>query len=182
MVQIAWTTPATYTDGSVLTAAMLNLIRDNLNETAPAKITANSQWLISTGANSLVARDLKVGTVPAQQATTSTAYVDLTTAGPVVTVNSGTRAMVFMTTQGWNAVAGDMAIMAYALSGATVLAASTISRLLIESSQVNDTMRVTVLDFKHDLTPGSNTFTAKYKSAFGGQATFSDRELTVMAL
>ncbi len=49
---MAWTAPITFTSGSVLTAAQLNTyLRDNLNETAPAKFTAAGQLFVSTAAN-----------------------------------------------------------------------------------------------------------------------------------
>jgi len=50
---MAWSSPATYTTGQVVTAADLNLVRDNLLQTAPAKVTTAGDILVATGANAL---------------------------------------------------------------------------------------------------------------------------------
>ena len=51
---MAWTTPRTYTTGEVITAAILNAhIRDNFNETAPAKVTTAGDIVYATAANTL---------------------------------------------------------------------------------------------------------------------------------
>lgn len=51
---MAWTTPRTYTTGELVTAAILNThVRDNLLETAPAKITNIGDLLVGAGLNSL---------------------------------------------------------------------------------------------------------------------------------
>ena len=54
---MAWSAPMTAVSGSVLTAAQFNTyVRDNLNETAPAKATAAGQIFVSTAANAIAAR------------------------------------------------------------------------------------------------------------------------------
>ena len=51
---MAWTSPRTYTTGELITASILNThVRDNLNETAPAKVTTAGDILVGTGANAL---------------------------------------------------------------------------------------------------------------------------------
>jgi hypothetical protein len=50
----SWTAPRSWTTGELVTAAMLNThLRDNLLETAPAKVTTAGDLLYGTGANAL---------------------------------------------------------------------------------------------------------------------------------
>ena len=50
---MTWATPRTWVAGETITAAKLNTIRDNLNETAPAAVTAAGDILVADGTNSL---------------------------------------------------------------------------------------------------------------------------------
>jgi hypothetical protein len=49
---MAWTTPRTWTTGEIVTAALMNThLRDNLNVTAPAVMTAQGDLLYASAAN-----------------------------------------------------------------------------------------------------------------------------------
>ena len=50
---MTWATPPTFTPGQVLIAASLNIIRDDLNESAAAKATTQGDTFYATGANAL---------------------------------------------------------------------------------------------------------------------------------
>jgi len=51
---MAWTAPRTWTTGELVTAAFLNThVRDNLLETAPAKVTTAGDLVYATAANTL---------------------------------------------------------------------------------------------------------------------------------
>lgn len=51
---MAWTSPRTWVSGEQLTAALLNThVRDNLNETAPAKVTTKGDIVAATAANTI---------------------------------------------------------------------------------------------------------------------------------
>jgi hypothetical protein len=50
---MAWSAPRTFTTGEVVTASMMNAMRDNFNETAPAKVTTAGDLVYATGANAL---------------------------------------------------------------------------------------------------------------------------------
>ena len=51
---MAWTAPRTWAAGEVVTAALLNThVRDDLLETAPAKVTTKGDLVAATGANAL---------------------------------------------------------------------------------------------------------------------------------
>ena len=153
---MAWNAPATATVGQLVTASFWNAqIRDNflaLN-VAPAQSA----------------------TVAAAQTTTSTSYTDLTTAGPSVTLETGATVWVALAAEiNHNNVRHYMSV---AVSGATTTAASDNHCLLVVNAD-------TFADNKHavsfplTVTPGSNTFTTKYKSGTG-TVTFGYRSLTV---
>lgn len=182
---MAWSAPMTAVANTTFTAAQFNQhVRDNLNETAPAKATAAGSYFVATGVNAIAERmaegsiDLNTGT------TTSTTYTDLTGAsiGPVVTVETGPMALVIVAGQLSNS-GTDSARMAYDVSGDTTIAAADnrgIGTFGVASLTV--TTGTTVLHFGGlALTPGSNTFTAKYRVS-GGTGTFLSRRIAVLPL
>ena len=175
---MAWTSPMTASSGSVFTASQFNTnVRDNLNQTAPALVTAAGQIVVSTAANTLAARTPAQGFVTTGQTTTSASYADLTTVGPVVTVTTGTQAIVGLYCSFFNS--GSFTNWAsFEISGATTAAAldSTSVSLLI-NSYVN--LGATFL--YTGLTAGSNTFQMQYK-VNGGTGTFANRRLFVIPL
>jgi len=178
---MAWTAPMTAVANSAFTAAQFNTyVRDNLNCTAPAKATAASQIFVATGVNSIAARTITGHSVEAGESTTSTSFVDLTTTGPQVTVTTGPSALVFMTSRIANS-GGLSSYMGHAVSGATTIAAAATSALIADPGASN-LVRSTALSFRSgDLTPGSNTFTAKYQ-VDGGTGTFAFRRIVVIPL
>lgn len=171
---------------TVFTAAEFNThVRDNLNETAPAKATAASGYFVATGVNAITERfadgstDLNSGT------TTSTTYTDLSggaAVGPVVTVDTGPMAVVVIACQLGNAGTGS-ARMAYDVSGATTIAAADNRGIgVFGVAGVTVTTGTSVLHFGGvSLTPGSNTFTAKYRVS-SGTGTFQSRRIAVLPL
>jgi len=119
--------------------------------------------------------------VATQEATTSTSYTDLTTSGPAVTVTTGTRALVIVTAN-ILASAGERSLMSFAVSGATTISASdTTAASRNQTSAGNGTDRRSAANYV-TLTAGSNTFTAKYKTAGGGNGEFGNREIFVINL
>ena len=72
---MAWTTPKTFTAGSVLTAAELNThLRDNLNETSPATAAAAGDIVYADAANSMGSR-LAIGSANSVLVSTGSAPV-----------------------------------------------------------------------------------------------------------
>lgn len=118
------------------------------------------------------------------QSTGSTAYTDLGTVGPAVTLTTGTSAIVTLGGTLSNNTQNDYATMSFAVSGATTLAAST--ALAVSSPALTDPAGTTVTYsntlFVSGLTAGSNTFTAKYAAGVGGTATFANRHICVFPL
>jgi len=165
--------------GATFSAAQFNqYVRDNLNETGPAKVTGAGQILVSTAANALAARVPSAAVVATSQGPGSTgAYVDLTTVGPTVTVNTGTQALVWiaalMSNSGANTDSTSVAV-----SGASSVAASDAwAAVQVGTSAA----RPGVGHLFTGLTPGSNIFTTKYKAS-GNTAAFSNREIIVVPL
>jgi hypothetical protein len=181
---MAWTSPITFLAGSALTANFLNTyIRDNLNEMAPAKATSTGSLFVTTGVNAITERLISGAVVTTSQTTSSTSYVDLATSGPAVTLTTGTQALVFVSADLAVDEGSGQSMMSFAVSGATTVAAGTFG--MVEhtgNGTLNSAQRLGALRWIA-LTAGSNTFTAKYKTAFGTSvSTFSNRRIWVMAL
>lgn len=178
---MAWTAPATFTDGSILTAAQLNAMRDNFNETAPAKATGAGGYIVSNGVNSVVQRDPNSDTVNTAQSSTSTSYVDLTTSGPAPgPVVSGTRVIVWMTAQMNNSTAGAETIASVAVSGATTIAADDNYCIDVQQAAAATFADVTACRaVRLTVTAGSNTYTMKYRVT-SGTGTWRRRSAVVL--
>lgn len=184
---MAWSAPMTAVANSVFTAAQFNtFVRDNLNETAPAKATASGGYFVADGANSIVERrvsgatDLDIGTT-----TSTTDFVDLdapAAVGPAVTLNTGTQALVYTHCQMANSGTGSCRA-GVTVSGATTHAAA-LNRSISIGGVTNVFMSAGTTVFYASglaLVAGSNTFTMKYRVG-SGTGTFSDRRLIVMPL
>lgn len=166
--------------GAIFAAADFNqYVRDNLNETAVAKATASGQYFVATGTNALAARVLGAGTIATSQSTTSTTYTDLATVGPNTTVDTGTLALVMVSAAVSNGTGAASSFMSYAVSGATTVAAVTTRALRVDGIAGGNIIRATSVSTV-PLTPGSNTFTAKYAVGAGSTGTFSDRSMQVI--
>jgi hypothetical protein len=116
------------------------------------------------------------------ESTSSTSYTDLTTAGPEVTVTTAEKALVIVSAFFDTTAASRDAFMSYAVSGATTIAVTdTVAARLLSSAGGRTFGRMTRVSLLTSLTPGSNTFTAKYKAA-GGSVSFDSRDLIVIPL
>lgn len=181
---MAWTTPMTAITGTTFTAAQFNThVRDNLLETAVAKATTSGQLFVSTTANALAARTPVTDAVATSATTSSTSYTDLTASpGPAATVTSGSQALVFISARLTSSVDTTSMFASFAISGATTNAAD--DRLAIEfqtSGGANRAFRGTAALLVTGLTPGSNTFTMKYRVSGGGATgTGQYRQISVL--
>ena len=180
---MAWTAPMTAVANEIWTAAQFNTnVRDNLNESETAKVTAAGQYLVSTAANTLAARTPTAARVETSETTTSTSFADLATAGPAVTVTTGTQALVHISAALENNTTDAFTIMSFAVSGATTLGASDVRSLIQDGvTGVGNVWRCGATIFLTGLTSGSNTFTCKYRVQ-SGTATIFAREIIVLPL
>jgi hypothetical protein len=179
---MAWTTFPTLTDGQILTGAHMQLIRDNFAETAAAKATTAGSVFVGTSANALAERIPARQTISTLQTTTSLTFTDLATVGPAVTATTGPSALVFMSSNISNSVAGGGGLMSVAVTGASAVSPSDDRGLRFISDVAGMVNRATCVHHQISLTGGSNTFTAKYEANIGGTATFQFRELGVFPL
>lgn len=120
--------------------------------------------------------------IETNQATGSTSYVDLSTVGPTVTLVTGSTAFVVFGCWGSDTGnAGNNQLMSVAVSGATTIGASN-SWMAFGSEGLNGVSMVNGYIFTN-LTPGSNTFQAKYaKSGGSSTAEFTRRFLLAFAI
>ena len=177
---MAWSAPMTAVSGATFTAAEFNqYVRDNLNETAPAKATAAGQFFVSTGANAIAARQLNSAVIATSQTTTSTSYTDLATPGPSVTANTSDRALVLFASDVINSLTNGTSAVSVGVTGATSIGASSAWRIVQDGVASGSTNRMGGTHLFTGLTPGSNTFTMKYVVG-SGTGTFANRELIVL--
>jgi hypothetical protein len=179
---MAWTAPMTAIANSVFTAAQYNThVRDNLLETAPAKATTGARLIVTTGLNSVAERVVSESFVVTAETTTSTSYDDLATVGPTVTVTTGSAALTILSVRMGNSTAA-YCLASVQVSGASSVAAADARSLRYLSATGGNEHRGSVSSLFTGLTPGSNTFTAKYLVRPSGTGTFQERRLTVIAL
>jgi len=120
-------------------------------------------------------------TVSAEETTTSDSFGNLTTAGPAVTITTGTKVLVLTTAYIYTASA-SAGTMDFDISGATTRSATAATRLAGTNDNIGSSngTRSTAVTFL-TVTAGSNTFTAKYFKR-GTSATFDNRSITVIDL
>lgn len=175
---MAWSTPLTAVANAALTAAQWNAsVRDNFAETAPAKATAAGTHFVGTGANTIAERALLTARIDTLESTGSTAYADLATAGPSITLTSSVKSLVSVGSFCQNSTALASAIASFAVSGSTTDAANDNRGAYNENSANAGTAytRTTLIA----VTAGSNTYQMKYRVG-SGSGSFRWREITVM--
>lgn len=177
---MAWTAPMTAVNGSVYTAAQFNTFtRDNLNETAPAKATTAGGYFVTSSLNEITERIGARHTILDSETTTSTSYTDLATVGPTVTVETGPLALVIWGAQMSNSTADLSTRVSVGVTGVSTIAESDVRALSFDPSSAGGIFQGSHAVFYDDLTPGSNTFTLKYRVA-GGTGTYLRRRLIVL--
>ena len=157
------------------TPARLAVGADNTILTADSTQATGIKW--AAAASAIPANGS--ATVATSQTTTSSSYTDLTTAGPAVTITTGTKALVIISVKLTSGGVGQAAFVGFAVSGATTTAAADASALGTDNAPAGSYQSSYVT--KATLTAGSNTFTVKYKSD-GTTATFANRQITVIDL
>jgi hypothetical protein len=167
---------------TIFTAAQFNThVRDNLNETAPAKATTAGSLFVATGTNAIAERIPAGQFTAAAETTASTSFVDLATVGPAVTATTGTKAFVFLRAGMENSGANSACHTSFEVSGATSTAASLNRAITTAGLAAASRGRIGAPIFVDNLVAGVNTFTAKY-SVSANTGTFVSRELSVIPL
>lgn len=179
---MSWSAPMTAVVNAVFTAAQFNTyVRDNLNETGPAKATAAGRLIVTAGVNSLVERVPAVNEIVTSETTASTSNTDLASVGPSVTVTTGTSALVAWSVEMANNTNGSSSMADFAVTGATSRVATDNTALKVTSGPAGAFDRQGTFELITGLTSGSNIFTLKYWVSTG-TGTFQRRRLTVIPL
>lgn len=115
------------------------------------------------------------------ETSTSTTYADLATAGPSVTATIGAsgRVLVVVGCQLYTNTVDAYAYMSFAVTGATTRAASDNEALYFRTARAIDGRQASHVSIVTGLTPGSHTFTGKYRVT-GGTGTWLNRRLIVI--
>lgn len=182
---MAWTTPMTAVSNERWLATEFNThVRDNLNETEVAKVTAAGQYFVSTGANALAARSAGSADEDNAGTTTSTSYTATLSGSPgtnpSVTKTTGTKALVHIACRQSNSIANTYTRVSFAVSGATSMAANDAWSIRQDGTAANQFKRFgywTLID----CASGSNTFTMQYKVE-ANTGTFAFRHIIVVPL
>lgn len=121
-------------------------------------------------------------TITTTESTASLSYIDLSTVGPAVTITTNTSVLISMSGVVFRSSGtGNTAYISVAVSGATTIAANDTNAVSgVEAVAVSNVSlaRTFILT---GLTPGSNTFTLKYK-VDGGNYSFLNRSLVITVL
>lgn len=168
---MAWTAPVSFAANATLTAAQLNTyLRDNMLETEAAKAANEGSYMVVSGTNAIAERTPRFETIATGQTTASTSYVDLATVGPTITVTTGGKALVWIACQVANTGTNHTYMSLNASAG--------VGPEDWRSLSADVSMRLSNQIFYDGLTPGSCTFTAKYRVS-AGTGTFTNRYLLV---
>lgn len=179
---MAWSTPKTWVPSEVPTAALLNAqIRDNLLETMPAKASDEGQYFVGNGVHGITPRTPQAARLATSQSTSSVPYADMATVGPSVTVTHGVFAIVFHSCSMFSNTDNQDSFQSWAMSGSNVRAAGDQTCVRQDGVLANNTWRLGSVDILSTLTPGTTTFTCKYR-VNGGTSTFGDRFIGVIPL
>jgi hypothetical protein len=118
--------------------------------------------------------------VSTSETTSSGSYTNLTTT-QAITLTTGTKVMVVVSSSLTRSNQGGTSSMSYEISGATTSAASDNYRVFYKDDASLDTaFQMSYVSFR-TVTAGSNTFTAKFKSS-GNASTFANRTIAVIDL
>jgi len=177
---MAWTSPVTVVARGLVTAALWNAVRDDLNLTAVGIAATGGRIMCSAGSQVLAERIPDGASIATSQTTASLTYVDLATAGPSVNRGNGVKILAAIGCHLANGTAGQGARMAYALSGSNTIAAADTNSICIESANASDTYSVSWVTVHDPLTAGTLTLTAKYRAVGAGTATFSSRIIAMI--
>jgi hypothetical protein len=126
--------------------------------------------------------DTGTATVATSQSTASASFTDLTTPGPAVTVTIGANGKAWVTfgARAHNDTVNGAAVAGVDISGANTIAAA--DAVYVTSSTASAATHSTYSKILTGLTPGSTTFTLKYKRSGGANAAFAERVLSVIPL
>jgi hypothetical protein len=179
---MAWTTPKTWVANQVLTAAELNeQLRDNMAACMPSLAREDGEMFFTEHEGKIAARKVTSSIVNKPESTASTSYTNLATVGPTVTMETGPAAWVFFRAFLDNDSDNAQSCMSFEVTGASSITASDSFAIIIDGIDTGNAVMLGTAALV-DLTPGVNTFTAKYRAGGAGTMTANRRFLTVLPL
>lgn len=182
---MSWTSPKTWVTGDILPADELNTyLRDNLLELSPNKATTAGSIFVTNNTSEIAERIVTSDYIAASESTSSTTYTDLSTIGPSVTVETSSQAFVFMYCHMYSNDDTNAVWMNFDVSGATTESATSRDSTAL-MLQASNGQRWGVSVLYQNMTPGMNTFTAKYRCSNNTgtvTATWSNRRIAVLPL
>jgi hypothetical protein len=147
------------------------VLRVNSGATAPEWATLASASPASASAR-----------VETAQETSSATYTDLSTAGPAVTLTTGTKVLVIVSTQIYTTGSSQSGFMDFAISGATTRSATDSTAVAMTGPTAYANEQYASRASRITVTAGSNTFTAKYRESGASSAGYQYREICVIDL
>lgn len=175
---MAWVAPYTFVAG-VLTADDLNaMLRDNMNETAPAKARQRNSYFSSTGANALAERRMIQKSANGQINISSSSYVTAAD-GPSLTVQHSGSLLAMWSCRMFVSSGVDRnnpASCSVSLEGQQSGLDRWAARHPGDRADIN---RVSSYNLFTGLPPGESTVTLVYRVS-SGSANFAQRQLIVM--
>jgi hypothetical protein len=179
----------------VWTAAQWNTgVRDNMKQTLPFLASTSGRWFCSETINPtvLAEREIAADTNIDDGTTTSATYTSTLTGSVgncAVTVTTGTSALVFVNALMSSSSSSTVQLCSVGVTGATpTIAASDNWAWQCDGvTAANANRGGTVVYFGEGgdhgaLTPGSNTFTAQFRSSGGSTLTVNNSEIIVFAM
>lgn len=152
-------------------------------------LVAGTNITLTTGSSGAVTVAASVASSPitgsyieAGGSTSTAVYADLATVGPTVTVNTNTSVVCYISAAVYPTTSAGNAFISFAVSGATTVAASDDNSVWTTTAYAFNTMRLATAVVITGLTPGSNTFTMKYKTSGDSVETFYRRRIAVLRL
>jgi hypothetical protein len=154
--------------GNALTAAQLNILGADLNETAVGKASAAGQYFVATAANTLVARAMQFDlyTGGGTDTTNSTSYTALT-GGASAGSTSGAKMLIFHGASMGNDTAGSRSLASFAVSGATTIAATDSVGVAVDCSGANRITKCGQTYLLTGLNLGVNSATSSFRVTSG---------------
>jgi hypothetical protein len=119
--------------------------------------------------------------VAASETSTLTAYGDLATIGPSITlpVPASGRVLITVSSQMLGSSASTSCFMSFVATGANSIAAADANAVILAAGSVQ---RASATDVLSGLAPGSTTFTAKYRVSGGGAANCAFATRSIMGI
>lgn len=178
---MAWTAPITWTPGSALTAAQLNVhLRDNMLETEAGLASQPGGYFVGNSVNNIDETTAEHDEITTSETRAVATYADLATVGPTCTVTLRAQALVIWSAQISGNGVGVFPCVSVDMSGANTATANDSYAMISKSSIANSPHQHMHHLWYTGLAAGSTTFKLKYQCLNPGTATFAFRRLVVL--